>query len=490
MWYTKPMQPHPTNRSPTTQPSVERVPIWDNLRFILMGLVVFGHSLELAKGVVPLAQYVYTYLYAFHIPLFVFLSGHLSKPELSHGDYFKILSKIILPYAVAQLLYLVMGHFLWGTFSVSPSFLLPYRHLWFFVSLVLWRLLLPLFLQVRGAFVISVVIAILVGYSDAVGGFLSLSRTFVFFPFFILGHLTRQHHIERWRSRPGRAVALLVLLIAAVVIAHYRDDIPYGLFFGKYSYAGMGWQEMSAGLYRLAFIAVACLMGAAVIILTPTRRLAITGLGTRTAYSYILHMIPMVLAAKFNFFGVLQRLSHAPFLLVAELAVFTIVVHVFLSSKPVAVAFRVIAEPPRRFVGPMLAAVFVIVAVLVYSPTLLYFGVPQIPATDIAALPPTTVVSQCGSCRPIPPRGLVVRFAPKQYSDRLEMSLNGGCVYQLRYFQNNMDVGTATLDLRKSAASALATRTVALPQWVRSGGLDELLIVPSDNRNQVIGHLQ
>ena len=51
----------------------------DNLKVILIFLVVFGHLIERYIDTNSTLLGVYMFIYIFHIPLFVFVSGFLSK---------------------------------------------------------------------------------------------------------------------------------------------------------------------------------------------------------------------------------------------------------------------------------------------------------------------------------------------------------------------------------------------------------------------------
>ena len=51
---------------------------WDNLRFLLISLVVLGHLWEI-MGQAPYKDVVYRIIYSFHMPAFLFLSGMFAK---------------------------------------------------------------------------------------------------------------------------------------------------------------------------------------------------------------------------------------------------------------------------------------------------------------------------------------------------------------------------------------------------------------------------
>ena len=52
----------------------KRIPLWDNLKFYLILLVVIGHFAE-AGGETHLFKSVFLFIYAFHMPAFFFVSG-------------------------------------------------------------------------------------------------------------------------------------------------------------------------------------------------------------------------------------------------------------------------------------------------------------------------------------------------------------------------------------------------------------------------------
>lgn len=57
----------------------ERDPYWDSLKFILIFIVVYGHMIETCVEISSFNQDTYNFIYIFHIPLFVFISGQFSR---------------------------------------------------------------------------------------------------------------------------------------------------------------------------------------------------------------------------------------------------------------------------------------------------------------------------------------------------------------------------------------------------------------------------
>ena len=71
---------------------------------------------------------------------------------------------------------------------------MPHWSLWFLISLFFWNVMLYLFARFNSIYSITIalIIALAVGYVDSISSFLSLSRTFVFFPLFLLGYYLKR----------------------------------------------------------------------------------------------------------------------------------------------------------------------------------------------------------------------------------------------------------------------------------------------------------
>lgn len=63
----------------TTNNSNVRDGYADFLKYVLISLVVLGHFIGLYQHRVGISGGLYTWIYAFHMPLFVFISGYFSK---------------------------------------------------------------------------------------------------------------------------------------------------------------------------------------------------------------------------------------------------------------------------------------------------------------------------------------------------------------------------------------------------------------------------
>ena len=61
--------------------SNKREAYWDNLKCVLMLLVVIGHAAE-EYITIPFWRGVHLFIYSFHMPVFVFVSVTMNSPKI------------------------------------------------------------------------------------------------------------------------------------------------------------------------------------------------------------------------------------------------------------------------------------------------------------------------------------------------------------------------------------------------------------------------
>jgi len=158
----------------------------DNAKFILITLVVFGHLLE-KMSAISLLNGLYRFIYVFHMPLFVFLSGLVANAVFTPKDGQKWLATLVIPYLVFQAINIFL-------FKDSFNYQVTYQSwtLWYLVSLATWRLVLPAIMACKYPLFIAVLIALLAGCLNDIGYAFSLARTCYFLPFFVAGYIFKE----------------------------------------------------------------------------------------------------------------------------------------------------------------------------------------------------------------------------------------------------------------------------------------------------------
>ncbi|MDO9380928.1 MAG: acyltransferase family protein [Nocardioidaceae bacterium] len=289
---------------------VARDPLWDNLRWVAITLVVVGHTIEVPNQN-DLAFGLYLTIYAFHMPLFAFAAGRFAKAErFTTREGAVLLRQVVAPYVVFQVLWAAMG-WVQGSEVRAVDFATPSWHLWFLVALAVWRLTLPVLAATRFPVTIAVVISCASGLWATVGTPMAASRTLVFLPFFVAGWALHQ---RGWSTRAidvlrRPAVRVLALLVMAGTVA---GSIRYADFAreyrlrkwvqGEWNYDRLQFTEWWTPGVRLAAIVVAFGLIACAIALVPRGEIAISRGGRRTMTVYLLHLFPIAVAGRQGWF--------------------------------------------------------------------------------------------------------------------------------------------------------------------------------------------
>lgn len=259
----------------------------DNARLLMITFVVFGHLIQPYQDMLFL-QMSYTWIYTFHMPVFIFLAGFFAKGAANRAAIEKLAKKLLLPFLFFQFIYTIY-YFTIGKENWLESILVPQWALWFLLSLFCWHMLLIPFKKIKPALGIplAVFIGLLAGYIDEIGAALSLSRTFVFFPFFLIGYWVTKEQLHVLRHTPIR-IGAAVLLLAAAVMLYLYPDLPTDWLLGSKSYAMLG-AGGSGGVIRLFIYLVSALMMLSILTLVPDKEMPFTKYGQRTLYVYLLH---------------------------------------------------------------------------------------------------------------------------------------------------------------------------------------------------------
>ena len=271
----------------------------DTIRFALMFFVVFGHLLECFEG--SIRRGIYIFVYVFHMPYFIFISGWFARFNQQ-----KIIRHLIFPYIVFQIIYQVTDLSVHFTPDLKFSFSTPYWTLWYLFSLICYYLLLPFFevktkrnaMIVLGITMLTTVILYFVEY-DNFDRFLSMSRSISFFPYFLAGHYcSKVFNVNQMIDMPNNQKAKIALIFTPIFIITEGIliylDVPNNSI---YRVTPENNFEYSLGVPALMFLSVA-----SIIILTllwvPNNRIPlITTSGQNTMPVYIFH-VGIILAIR------------------------------------------------------------------------------------------------------------------------------------------------------------------------------------------------
>lgn len=268
---------------------MERHAYFDNAKLLLIFLVVFGHMIQPFVSQSQPIETLYTWIYTFHMPAFIFLAGFFAKGSGNIAYIMKLAKRLIIPYIIFQIIY-TGYYFLIGKSNwLTDHIFYPHWSLWFLFSLFCWHILLIGYKKLHPALGISlaILIGVVIGYFDQVGHTFSLSRTFVFFPYFLIGYWASMKHIDWLKNKFVKAASILMMITAAIIIYH-SPEIDIGWLLASKSYSTLG-METFGSITRLTVYITSILMAMSILSWVPTRRFMYTSLGERTMYVYLLH---------------------------------------------------------------------------------------------------------------------------------------------------------------------------------------------------------
>ncbi|MFJ7976201.1 acyltransferase family protein [Peribacillus sp. NPDC096379] len=263
---------------------------FDNAKFILIAFVVFGHLLNSyiqgSEGINAL----YKTIYSFHMPAFILVSGFFAKGFYQKGYISKITKRLIIPYLIFQVIYSIFYFFLYDKTTLNVDLLNPHWSLWFLISLFFWNIMLLGFAKLKPltGIVVAFGITLLIGYVDIVTNFLSLSRTFVFFPLFLIGYHLKKEHLAKLFNPKIRLGAAMIMVIVFIGFYLY-PDINYKWLLGSKPYSELETASIISMFKRLGFYGLSLLMVFSFLSLIPRERHFFTKWGEQTLYVYLLH---------------------------------------------------------------------------------------------------------------------------------------------------------------------------------------------------------
>ncbi|MFB8426045.1 acyltransferase family protein [Priestia megaterium] len=269
---------------------MSRNPYFDNLKAVLILLVVLGHTLSEAVNENKWVASIYMFIYLFHMPAFILVSGYFSKVIKTKKDVWKLAKKFLIPYVIFQVIYTLYYTKVYGN-KLEMTFLEPRWALWFLISIFCWNLLLYIFPKNRVGLLLAVGVSLVAGYVGSVNETLTFARTFFFFPFFLIGYLLDEPRFTKLKIKRNVVISWLIF-ISLFVVVYYFGNIAWK----EWLYGRIPYSEISQGPLEYGFVnrAIVYLFMAAAtycfLSIAPKKQLSITKIGSLTLIIYLFHM--------------------------------------------------------------------------------------------------------------------------------------------------------------------------------------------------------
>ena len=260
----------------------------DNIKVLLILLVVVGHFIEKSRGYNFIIRYIYTFIYLFHMPLFVFVTGFFSKR--TEVNKRRVKSFIVL-YLIMQMIEITIWKLNFSIVETKFS-------LWYLQAIIAYELILPLINKDKPikCLIISIAMGILIGFDNNANEIASLSRIIVFLPFFMMGYFTNNELLSKLKNSYLIPIAMMFLILISLCVPFFINNVPNYeyILWAKTPYQNMNIEN--AVIYRVGWYIVSTLMGISVLILVPKKRIpCISKFGERTLQVYCIHSILCVI---------------------------------------------------------------------------------------------------------------------------------------------------------------------------------------------------
>lgn len=266
---------------------------YDNVKFLLIVAVAMGHTIDYFTDESLIMRSIYIFIYTFHMPLFIFLSGLFQKQYTDERtlNWNRVIGLVMIGFLLKMILAAL--NIMWGneiTFETFTGDGVP----WYMFALAAEMVLMYACRNVRPALMLtfSVLLACFVGYDATIGDYLYLSRIIIFFPFYALGYYLKPQAVMQFaKSLPVR-IASAVYMVFMIGLCFWRLDVIYVLrpLLTARNAFDSTILAMGGGTMRLLCYLISLGMGLAIISLMPNRTIPVlTTCGQRTLQVYFWH---------------------------------------------------------------------------------------------------------------------------------------------------------------------------------------------------------
>ncbi|MDZ5471880.1 acyltransferase family protein [Bacillus sp. 31A1R] len=302
-----------------------RNPWLDNVKGLLIFLVVFGHLIEIYRHSETHTSvlYIYNVIYTFHMPLFILISGYFFRP-----NKFEKIIQLTFIYFLWQVINGFFSKFIkhHELVTIAPDsrildIFVPYWTMWFLFGIIVWNIITPIILKLRYPLLYAVGLAVWISYIDNVPSWFSIRKLINFYPYFLIGYFLKQKNIlsllaqkaASWRSPVRLGALFIVLTFLLVMVLYTSKGIDTDLLFMRNEYAHYGWSVYKGATFQVMQYATITVLCIALILLITQKRILFTfnKFGIYTLSIYLMHSSTVRVFRQF----VPEQISNDPILL-------------------------------------------------------------------------------------------------------------------------------------------------------------------------------
>jgi fucose 4-O-acetylase-like acetyltransferase len=258
------------------------------------------------------------------MPSFFFISGYFSKVDT---DIIKSFKRLLIPFIIFSIIYATELFLFFGKPINFSMFFIVKGYLWFLMSLFLMKLILPILDRIKHVFYLSLIIALLVGFTSTY--VLSIPKMLCFLPFFILGYnykiylknlnsFIEKLNLFKIKKLFNNPIFCFILLIIAFILAWLlASNIPKSAYLMSVTYNSLGVGHVHLPipeilikiLSRLSILILGVIIVILINHLMPKNKTFLTIFGINSLAVYLLHMPFIRLILKIDNIGIFHFLK-------------------------------------------------------------------------------------------------------------------------------------------------------------------------------------
>ena len=280
----------------------------DNMKAILIFLVVIGHFINSFYYTSGFLRVLYDFIYFFHMPLFIFISSFFSQKVDTPEKAIKRSFYFLKLYVIFQVLYTAFNYFV-GQHGIdipyTPQIMSPYWITWYLLAFAIWTLCIPFIKDIKRPFrfiIVMIIVSLLVEFIPDIGNYLALSRVVVFFPFFLLGYFLPKKQMTYFENSKQTSTKIffgIIFIVAFILIAIFNNSLDTVSLYGATSYWALKSSIWEAFLQRGVNLVVALVLSLCVLVITTSKHRFYTETGKNTLYIYLFHGFFVLLTGRF-----------------------------------------------------------------------------------------------------------------------------------------------------------------------------------------------
>lgn len=279
--------------------SKSRNAYWDNVKFFTILSVVVFHFLFGIIDEEPLARAIYVFIYSFHMPTFLFVSGLFLKYDKNHGLRIdKVVFYIALAYIFKFLIWAeesALGNateWHWVSTSNIPWYLIVTAEYIVFVYII--RKISP-----KIVFPVSVIISLVAGYVGFIGDQFCISKFIVFFPFFYAGYCLTPQKAENFiKNKKVKIFAISFFIVFGIISLIFTDEVSVlrSFFSARISYEYAGYPVFGIFLRILQYVISSIMIVGWCSLIGKKQMRFFTKAGSKTLSVYFWHyfLVPVI----------------------------------------------------------------------------------------------------------------------------------------------------------------------------------------------------